>query len=442
MLERFASNGTSSTTIIPLQHIVMDEADRLAAQTDLCQQVTSILQHCRVVLRNDNKDDDDHHPCTVALLSATLPQTVPSTWNDWLSIVSQPSPQPPPCLLLRTDDIQNQETSHNQQRIPLTVASSTAAPLSSKDCDTRRLLRHDWLSKIPSHLTQVLHVCAHHKKPKKLLTILQTIYAPEKSSSSRGLGIIFFNKIQTLQQTAQFLKSRRCQTMIPQVHVVEYHSHLDNHVRHTVLRTFASGRANWLCATDVAARGLHLDHVKYVINYDFPTNLEHYVHRCGRAGRTVSLLPDTTTTTNGTPNNDTTPKPNAQTIQSTATVYSFFTRNLAPMARDLIHLLQSCQQWVDPNLVELVNSVSAKQDTSTNKTVQTGPKPPTFRNRFEKQTFHNGTESPLDNDDDDDDDVAFDHLSARRIVLQRAKHLKYDSSSSSSNDDDEDDDDK
>ncbi len=36
-----------------------------------------------------------------------------------------------------------------------------------------------------------------------------------------------------------------------------------------------------LVATDVAARGLHIRNLPYVVNYDFPPNLEQYVHRCG-----------------------------------------------------------------------------------------------------------------------------------------------------------------
>lgn len=40
-----------------------------------------------------------------------------------------------------------------------------------------------------------------------------------------------------------------------------------------------------LVATDVAARGLHIRGLPYVVNYDFPTNIEQYIHRVGRTGR-------------------------------------------------------------------------------------------------------------------------------------------------------------
>lgn len=80
-----------------------------------------------------------------------------------------------------------------------------------------------------------------------------------------------------------------------------------------------------VCATDVAARGIHIKRLKYVINYDFPVNLEQYCHRVGRTGRQGE----------------------------TGTAFSFFTRNLAPLAADLITLLKCSMQEVEPNLLAL-----------------------------------------------------------------------------------------
>ena len=51
------------------------------------------------------------------------------------------------------------------------------------------------------------------------------------------------------------------------------------------LGEFKSGGTTILVATDVAARGLHVDDVKFVINYDYPNNSEDYIHRIGRTGR-------------------------------------------------------------------------------------------------------------------------------------------------------------
>lgn len=87
------------------------------------------------------------------------------------------------------------------------------------------------------------------------------------------------------------------------------------------------GKLNVLIATDVAARGIHINRLKYVINYDFPLNLEQYCHRVGRTGRQDSI----------------------------GYAYSFLTRNLAMLSKDLIKLLQICKQVIEPNLIKLAN---------------------------------------------------------------------------------------
>ena len=55
--------------------------------------------------------------------------------------------------------------------------------------------------------------------------------------------------------------------------------------RDRVLRRFKSGQADLLVATDVAARGLDIETVTHVINYDIPWDVEQYIHRIGRTGR-------------------------------------------------------------------------------------------------------------------------------------------------------------
>lgn len=52
-----------------------------------------------------------------------------------------------------------------------------------------------------------------------------------------------------------------------------------------VLKKFADGHLDFLVATDVAARGLHISEVSHVFNYDLPDDAEDYVHRIGRTGR-------------------------------------------------------------------------------------------------------------------------------------------------------------
>jgi ATP-dependent RNA helicase RhlE len=58
--------------------------------------------------------------------------------------------------------------------------------------------------------------------------------------------------------------------------------------REEALRAFSEGRARVLVATDIAARGLDIDAISHVINYDVPAAPEDYVHRVGRTGRAGS----------------------------------------------------------------------------------------------------------------------------------------------------------
>jgi len=63
------------------------------------------------------------------------------------------------------------------------------------------------------------------------------------------------------------------------------HGDLSQDVRETVLRRFRKGHLSILVATDVAARGIDIEEVSHVVNYDMPFDPEDYVHRIGRTGR-------------------------------------------------------------------------------------------------------------------------------------------------------------
>ncbi|CCO09389.1 DEAD/DEAH box helicase [Desulforamulus hydrothermalis] len=63
------------------------------------------------------------------------------------------------------------------------------------------------------------------------------------------------------------------------------HGDLSQQQRNNVMRQFRSGEVELLVATDVAARGLDIEGVSHVINYDIPQDPEFYVHRIGRTGR-------------------------------------------------------------------------------------------------------------------------------------------------------------
>jgi len=172
------------------------------------------------------------------------------------------------------------------------------------------------------------------------------------------------------------------------------------------LAQFACGQKPLLLATDVAARGIDIPHVQFVIQYDFPGNLQQYIHRCGRAGRSRGQEKDSGSTTGSSA------KP---------TVYSFFTRNLKPLAMDLIHLLEAHKAWVDPNL----RALATEEDN------------PKSRKKHAKKPRDNNKEKDKNEDDDEDNDEPVDdfpELAPNRIVLKRASHVSDASSSDDDND--------
>ena len=63
------------------------------------------------------------------------------------------------------------------------------------------------------------------------------------------------------------------------------HGGIEQKDRFLILDRFRTGENKVLITTDVAARGIDIPNVEYVINYDIPDNPENYVHRCGRTGR-------------------------------------------------------------------------------------------------------------------------------------------------------------
>jgi len=63
------------------------------------------------------------------------------------------------------------------------------------------------------------------------------------------------------------------------------HSNRSQNQRLRALQDFKSGHVRVLVATDIAARGIDVDGISHVVNYDFPPQAEDYVHRIGRTGR-------------------------------------------------------------------------------------------------------------------------------------------------------------
>ncbi|MDE6015042.1 MAG: DEAD/DEAH box helicase [Acetatifactor sp.] len=92
------------------------------------------------------------------------------------------------------------------------------------------------------------------------------------------LCLIFCNTKKKVDELAEVLKKAGYQAE-------GLHGDMAQHQRDVVMGRFRGGSTNILIATDVAARGIDVDNVEAVINYDIPQDIEYYVHRIGRTGR-------------------------------------------------------------------------------------------------------------------------------------------------------------
>jgi ATP-dependent RNA helicase DeaD len=76
---------------------------------------------------------------------------------------------------------------------------------------------------------------------------------------------------------------RKMKPLVPRTYAI--HGDLPQGQREKIMAGFKSGKVTYLIATDVASRGIDVNGISHVINYDLPADIENYVHRIGRTGR-------------------------------------------------------------------------------------------------------------------------------------------------------------
>ena len=123
---------------------------------------------------------------------------------------------------------------------------------------------------VSSQTRQLAYLTHSLNKIEVLARILQ--------AKNRGLTIVFSRTKRHTQRIADELEFRGFA-------VAAVHGDLGQNARERSLRAFRSGKVDVLVATDVAARGLDVQDVTHVVNYDSPEDSETYVHRIGRTGR-------------------------------------------------------------------------------------------------------------------------------------------------------------
>uniref|UniRef100_A0A8C7PAY4 RNA helicase n=1 Tax=Oncorhynchus mykiss TaxID=8022 RepID=A0A8C7PAY4_ONCMY len=166
------------------------------------------------------------------------------------------------------------------------------------------------------NILQIVDVCNDGEKDDKLLRLLEEIMSEKENKT-----IIFTET------------KRRCDELTRRMRrdgwpAMGIHGDKSQQERDWVLNEFKYGKAPILIATDVASRGLDVEDVKFVINYDYPNSSEDYIHRIGRTARS----------------------------QKTGTAYTFFTPNNMKQASDLIAVLREANQAINPKLLQMAEA--------------------------------------------------------------------------------------
>lgn len=126
------------------------------------------------------------------------------------------------------------------------------------------------VSKPAEKIIQAAYICYEAQK----LGIIESLFKEQQPERV----IIFASSKIKVKEVTKALKRLK-------LNVGEMHSDLDQSQREAIMHEFRNGRINMLVATDIVARGIDIDDIRLVINYDVPHDSEDYVHRIGRTAR-------------------------------------------------------------------------------------------------------------------------------------------------------------
>ena len=126
------------------------------------------------------------------------------------------------------------------------------------------------VSKPAEKIIQTAYVCYENQK----LGIIQSLF---QDQTPERVIVFASSKLKVKEVTKAFMRMK--------LNVCEMHSDLEQSQRDQIMREFKSGRINILVATDIVSRGIDIDDIRLVINYDVPHDCEDYVHRIGRTAR-------------------------------------------------------------------------------------------------------------------------------------------------------------
>jgi len=165
------------------------------------------------------------------------------------------------------------------------------------------------------NIRQHVEVLSDYEKENRLMQLMQQMVISQEK-------IIIFVETKRKVDDLNYTMKRKG------IRSLAIHGDKQQSERERVLAEFRDNRCNLLIATDVASRGLDIDNITVVINYDYPSQTEDYVHRIGRTARS----------------------------NKTGSSFTFFTQNNGKNAKDLVEILTEANQEVNPKLLELAGN--------------------------------------------------------------------------------------
>ncbi len=132
------------------------------------------------------------------------------------------------------------------------------------------------LHEVAGHDRQIVEEADHRFVPVPLSEKVTRLV--ELANAQAGLTLVFVNTKRAVDSLARQLKAQG-------LHALALHGDMRQEARDRALKRFSDGHVGVLVATDVAARGLDLDDITLVVNFDAPLDDKAYVHRVGRTAR-------------------------------------------------------------------------------------------------------------------------------------------------------------
>lgn len=166
-----------------------------------------------------------------------------------------------------------QIVSHLPQETQILMFSATMPPKIQQMAN--KILKNPFeiklaVSKPAEKIEQSAYVCYETQK----MPILKKIF---KENPPHRVIIFSSSKLKVKQLAREMRKQN--------LKIAEMHSDLDQTQRDNVMLDFKSGKTNVIVATDILSRGIDIDDIEMVVNYDVPHEAEDYVHRIGRTAR-------------------------------------------------------------------------------------------------------------------------------------------------------------